>query len=52
MKPEKTADCVVAGLRWKADDERRIATLLLGLYDDDGDLDYVGPRGRRARAAR
>ena len=42
VKPEKTADCVVAGLRWKADGERRIATLLLGLYDDDGDLDYVG----------
>jgi ATP-dependent DNA ligase len=42
VKPEKTADCVVAGLRWKKDGERRVATLLLGLYDDDGDLDYVG----------
>jgi ATP-dependent DNA ligase len=42
VKPEKTADCVVAGLRWKSDGERRIATLLLGLWDDDGDLDYVG----------
>src|SRR4029079_19336580 len=42
VKPEKTADCVVAGLRWKADGERRIATLLLGLYDDEGELDYVG----------
>ena len=42
VKPEKTADCVVAGVRWKADGERRIATLLLGLWDDDGDLDYVG----------
>jgi ATP-dependent DNA ligase len=42
VKPEKTADCVVAGVRWKADGERRIATLLLGLYDDDGHLDYVG----------
>jgi ATP-dependent DNA ligase len=42
VKPEKTADCVVAGVRWKADAERRIATLLLGLYTDDGDLDYVG----------
>jgi ATP-dependent DNA ligase len=41
VKPERTADCVVAGLRWK---ERggRIATLLLGLYRDDGELDYVG----------
>ena len=42
VKPEKTADCVVAGLRWKGDGERRIATLLLGLWGDDGDLDYVG----------
>jgi ATP-dependent DNA ligase len=42
VKPEKTADCVVAGVRWKAGDDRRIATLLLGLYADDGTLDYVG----------
>ena len=42
VKPEKTADCVVAGLRWKGDGERRIATLLLGLWGDEGDLDYVG----------
>ena len=42
VKPEKTADCVVAGVRWKADAERRIATLLLGLYADEGHLDYVG----------
>ena len=42
VKPEKTADCVVAGVRWKGGDERRLATLLLGLYDDDGELDYVG----------
>jgi ATP-dependent DNA ligase len=42
VKPEKTADCVVAGLRWKGDGERRIATLLLGLWNEDGDLDYVG----------
>jgi ATP-dependent DNA ligase len=42
VKPEKTADCVVAGLRWKKDGARRIATLLLGLFDDGGELDYVG----------
>jgi len=42
VKPEKTADCVVAGVRWKAGEERRIATLLLGLYDDAGELEYVG----------
>ncbi|MDQ3875764.1 MAG: ATP-dependent DNA ligase [Actinomycetota bacterium] len=41
VKRRKTADCVVAGVRWKAR-PTTIATLLLGLYDDDGDLDYVG----------
>jgi len=42
VKPHKTADCVVAGLRWKAGGRSTIATLLLGLYDDGGRLDYVG----------
>jgi ATP-dependent DNA ligase len=41
VKPEKTADCVVVGLRWKSRPDR-IATLLLGLYREDGDIDYVG----------
>ena len=41
MKPEKTADCVVVGVRWKSKPDR-IATLLLGLYRDDGEIDYVG----------
>jgi ATP-dependent DNA ligase len=41
VKPERTADCVVVGLRWKSRPDR-IATLLLGLYDDDGEVDYVG----------
>jgi ATP-dependent DNA ligase len=41
VKEHKTADCVVAGVRWKGDRES-IATLLLGLYRDDGGLDYVG----------
>ena len=41
VKPEKTADCVVVGIRWKSRPDR-IATLLLGLYGDDGDLLYVG----------
>jgi ATP-dependent DNA ligase len=41
VKPERTADCVVVGLRWKVKPER-IATLLLGLYRDDGEIDYVG----------
>jgi ATP-dependent DNA ligase len=42
VKPHKTADCVVAGLRWKKGGRTTIATLLLGLYRDDGGLDYVG----------
>jgi ATP-dependent DNA ligase len=41
IKPYKTADCVIVGLRWKEKPER-IATLLLGLYADDGKMDYVG----------
>jgi len=41
VKPEKTADCMVVGLRWKSKPDR-IATLLLGLYGDDGEIDYVG----------
>jgi ATP-dependent DNA ligase len=41
VKRHRTADCVVIGLRWKAKPEA-IATLLLGLYNDEGGLDYVG----------
>src|SRR4051794_28097528 len=41
VKEHKTADCVVAGIRWKETREN-VATLLLGLYRDDGALDYVG----------
>jgi ATP-dependent DNA ligase len=41
VKKHKTADCVVVGLRWKGGG-KQIATLLLGLYGDDGDLHYVG----------
>src|SRR4051794_3029975 len=42
IKPHKTADCVVAGVRFKKGSKKTIATLLLGLYNDDGHLDYVG----------
>jgi ATP-dependent DNA ligase len=41
VKPFKTADCVIVGVRWK-EKPTRIATLLLGLYDDDGKVGYVG----------
>jgi len=47
VKSHKTADCVVAGVRWKS--SATIATLLLGLYDDDGRLDYVGSAAVGAR---
>ena len=48
VKKHKTADCVVAGIRWKAKPST-IATLLLGLYDDKGRLDYVGSAAVGAR---
>ena len=41
VKPEKTADCVVVGVRWKSRPDR-IATLLLGLYNRKNEIDYVG----------
>src|SRR5579871_3543961 len=41
VKEYKTADCVVLGVRWKGSREA-LATLLLGLYREDGGLDYVG----------
>ncbi len=41
VKPERSADCVVVGVRWKSKPDR-IATLLLGLYDEAGEIDYVG----------
>ncbi|HSC73035.1 MAG TPA: ATP-dependent DNA ligase, partial [Gaiellaceae bacterium] len=41
VKPFKTADCVIVGVRWK-EKPTRIATLLLGLYGDDRKIDYVG----------
>jgi ATP-dependent DNA ligase len=41
VKEHKTADCVVVGVRWK-EARSAVATLLLGLYRDDGELDYVG----------
>ncbi|MFN2471443.1 MAG: ATP-dependent DNA ligase [Gaiellaceae bacterium] len=48
VKPYKTADCVIVGVRWKARPSH-IATLLLGLYRDDGELDYVGSAAVGAR---
>jgi ATP-dependent DNA ligase len=48
VKEHKTADCVVVGVRWK-EKPTRLATLLLGLYRDDGGIDYVGSAAVGAR---
>jgi ATP-dependent DNA ligase len=49
VKQHKTADCVVVGVRWKAR-PTKLATLLLGLYRDDGEIDYVGSAAVGARS--
>jgi ATP-dependent DNA ligase len=59
IKHERTADCVVAGLRWhKTSTPSRplIGSLLLGLWNADGELQHVGvsasfPTARRAALA-
>jgi len=48
VKEHKTADCVVIAVRWKPGREK-LATLLLGLYRDDGEIDYVGSAAIGAR---
>src|SRR6266550_3235253 len=42
VKHQRTADCVVAGFRWHKSGPDAVGSLLLGLYDDDGDLHHVG----------
>jgi len=43
VKHSRTADCVVAGFRWhKKGPGTLIGSLLLGLYDDQGQLHHVG----------
>ncbi|HEY0994650.1 MAG TPA: ATP-dependent DNA ligase [Gemmatimonadaceae bacterium] len=41
VKRIRTADCVVGGFRW-ASKGRKLGSLLLGLYDDEGKLHHVG----------
>jgi ATP-dependent DNA ligase len=41
VKHERTADCVLAGFRWHKTGPV-VGSLLLGLYDDEGDLQHVG----------
>jgi ATP-dependent DNA ligase len=42
IKHVRSADCVVAGLRWYKDRDDAVGSLLLGLFDDDGVLHHVG----------
>src|ERR1700694_388534 len=43
VKHERDCDCVVAGFRWyKKSEHKAVGSLLLGLYDDSGDLQHVG----------
>src|SRR5262249_34398843 len=41
VKQHRTVDCVVGGFRY-ASKKKIIGSLLLGLYDDDGNLHHVG----------
>jgi ATP-dependent DNA ligase len=53
IKHARTADCVVAGFRWhKTGPSELIGSLLLGLYDDKGQLHHVGVTSSFTMAAR
>jgi ATP-dependent DNA ligase len=41
VKRLRTADCVVGGFRYESN-SREVGSLLLGLYNDEGQLDHVG----------
>jgi ATP-dependent DNA ligase len=41
IKKQRTADCVVGGFRY-LEKKPVVGSLLLGLYNDEGDLDHVG----------
>ena len=45
IKHTRTADCVVAGYRVHKSDDHAIGSLLLGLYDANGDLANIGVVG-------
>jgi len=42
IKRLRTADCVVGGFRYASTNPQDIGSLLLGLYNDDGQLDHIG----------
>jgi bifunctional non-homologous end joining protein LigD len=52
VKHERTADCVVAGYRVHKSGSDAIGSLLLGLYDDAGDLANIGVIGAFPMATR
>lgn len=45
IKHVRTADCVVAGYRPYKNDAQAVGSLLLGLYDENGELVHVGVVG-------
>jgi ATP-dependent DNA ligase len=52
VKHERTADCVVAGYRLHKSGPDRIGSLLLGLYNDEGELASIGVIGAFPMAMR
>ena len=42
IKHARTADCVVAGFRWHKSGKDKVGSLLLGLFDEEGQLHHVG----------
>ena len=53
VKHRRTADCVVAGLRWhKGAPEQRVGSLLLGLFDGQRRLHHIGVVGSFSDARR
>lgn len=53
VKHRRTADSVVAGLRWhRGAPEERVGSLLLGLHDADGRLHHIGVVGSFSAARR
>jgi ATP-dependent DNA ligase len=47
VKNYRSIDCVIGGFRY-TEDGKGVASLLLGLYDDEGKLNHVGNNGARA----
>ena len=53
VKHRRTADCVVAGLRWhRGAPQERVGSLLLGLYDAQRRLHHIGVVGSFSAARR